>query len=99
MAEPAKPKSEIVSIPVEKLQATAEATTVGAVEDEDVIPVNSEAAKVDVDPKPEISTTPEEPKSVAETVAQKAAIADVTGEDEDDVVLREGENKSSSATV
>lgn len=99
MSEVTKSEPEIVSIPVEKPESTQESATVGSVEDEDVIPADPEAAKVDIDPEPEISTAAEEPKSAAETVAQKEAIADATGEDVDVLDLAEAENENSSAVV
>jgi hypothetical protein len=72
----AQPMPDIVSIPVEKPESTEEAASVGAVEDEDVIPVDPELAKVQIDPNPHEKTAAEEPKSVVETVAQAKAIAD-----------------------
>ncbi len=79
---------EIVSIPVETPKSTAEAATIGAIEDEDVIPADPEQAKVDIDPTPEVTTTAEEPKSVVESVAQADAIADADADDavDDDTI-------------
>ncbi|MDX2241750.1 MAG: hypothetical protein NW224_13780 [Leptolyngbyaceae cyanobacterium bins.302] len=64
-----------VSIPVEQPESTEEAATVGAVEDDEAIPADPEAAKVELDPEPAKKSVPEEPKSVAETDAQEEAIA------------------------
>ena len=66
---------KIVSIPVKPPESTEEAATVGAVEDDEVIPANSEAAKLEIEPEPVKKAVPEEPKSVAETKAQEEAIA------------------------
>lgn len=84
MPETTNTQPEIVSIPVEKPKSTGEAATLGAIEDEDVIPADPERAKVDIDPAPEVTTTAEEPKSVVESVAQADAITDADAADQVD---------------
>jgi hypothetical protein len=82
MAEPdAEP---IVSIPVDPDASTDKAAEVDDIEDSEPIPAEVEAAKVEIDPTPAISSAPEEPTSVAETVAQADAIAIEDDDDDDD---------------